>query len=321
MGGSWPATLTAGILLLSKARSFGQPLRVSILRPANEIAIEGPVLLRSNLLVGVGLPTAKGNGNVVLFPGEAKNPLSVRLEHEGWLRLDRSGAGEMEETKAFVKLSRKRERPLSSLAFQAITGLRKLGVTPEPGIIDILFHRELDPMRRLILFLHFGRYLSGSEGQAIQRYLQLPIEPTQEELRVLKPGLRRELTKWLEEVEVAFEGSRALSDGVRRFAEDLAESDQLGFFPPLSMEDVSLICTLSEGLSAISKGSNALDFMKDRFTFLGGTIVEKAQNVIAISDVLPPEAHLPSWDWLLSEAEKGSDRTEQIWRQIMDQLQ
>ncbi len=58
--GNSPAALTAGILLLSRARSFGQRLDLEIVGdPLDITAVEGPALVHSAVLASCGIGRAQ----------------------------------------------------------------------------------------------------------------------------------------------------------------------------------------------------------------------------------------------------------------------
>ena len=90
--GSWPACLSTGILLRSKARSFGQPLQGSIVE-APQVEVLGPALLHDPLLVGLGLPASVEDPNMVVLPGKADANLLMLTDYEQWALIDRSGQG------------------------------------------------------------------------------------------------------------------------------------------------------------------------------------------------------------------------------------
>ena len=56
LSGNSPAALTAGILLLSRARQFGQRLSVSVMGDPDQITpVEGPALVHSAVLASCGV--------------------------------------------------------------------------------------------------------------------------------------------------------------------------------------------------------------------------------------------------------------------------
>ena len=72
--GNSPAALTAGILLLSRARSFGQRLDVAILGDPHDITpVVGPALVHSPVLASCGVGRELGAGALVIVPGDRKS--------------------------------------------------------------------------------------------------------------------------------------------------------------------------------------------------------------------------------------------------------
>ena len=112
--GSSPATMVAGILLLSRARSFGQRVRVEIVGDPGDIGVvEGPAILHSAPLASCGVGRDYGSGALVVVPGPATAPLAVSLTADGrseWFQVDRAGEGVHPATRAFVRY-RKDQRP------------------------------------------------------------------------------------------------------------------------------------------------------------------------------------------------------------------
>ena len=109
--GASPAAHTAGILLLSRARSMGIPgLQVAIVGDGTDIAsVKGPAILHSNVLASCGVGRELGMGPLVVVPGPADAPLLACLSREGqgpWFALDSGGTGVHPATQAFVRLCR-----------------------------------------------------------------------------------------------------------------------------------------------------------------------------------------------------------------------
>ena len=75
--GSLPATLSTAILLLSKARSYGQIFSISVMDvpEAESPVLVGPALVHSSILTSCGLPHPKGDDSFVLMPGPSQDKI------------------------------------------------------------------------------------------------------------------------------------------------------------------------------------------------------------------------------------------------------
>ena len=174
--GSSSAALTAGILLLSRARSFGFPMQVDVVGdPAEITVVEGPALVHSPVISSCGIGRELGSGALVIVPGPAEAPLAVCLEDGGlgeWFHVDRSGNGCHPHTQLFVSLCREQRPGLRELGRQLRRAFQALGCAPEPAVLDLLFGAPMPPLLRGALALRAGRAMSGSRGETLARYLQ-----------------------------------------------------------------------------------------------------------------------------------------------------
>ena len=164
----------AGILLLSRGRSFGLRLEVAVVGAADDIAtVEGPALLYSPVLATCGVGREKGDGPLVVVPGPAADPLAVCLSPDGvgpWFWVDRAGVGQHPATQAFVRLCRDPRPQARNAAIAMRSALGALGLTTEPAVLDLLFGAPVSPLYRLALALRAGRAMSGVAGGSITRY-------------------------------------------------------------------------------------------------------------------------------------------------------
>ncbi|MFN7145478.1 MAG: hypothetical protein ACK4YP_17015, partial [Myxococcota bacterium] len=159
--GSSPATMVAGILLLSRARSFGQRVRVEIVGDPGDIGVvEGPAMLHSAPLASCGVGREYGSGALVVVPGPANEPLAVSLTADGrseWFHVDRGGEGVHPATRAFARY-RRDHRPL--VRQQVRTFLKAcdvLGIAPEAAVLALLFGAPAPTLRRIALALSAER--------------------------------------------------------------------------------------------------------------------------------------------------------------------
>jgi len=97
--GNSPSALTAGILLLSKARSFGYGQRFTVEvvgDPHDIVCMSGPALIHSPVLASCGIGRSLGAGALVIVAGPAASPLAVSTASDGlddWYFVDRTGKG------------------------------------------------------------------------------------------------------------------------------------------------------------------------------------------------------------------------------------
>ena len=175
LSGNWPSALTAGILLLSKARSFGIPLQVEILGdPATIESVSGPVVVHAHVLASCGVGRDLGTGALVVVPGPAVDPVLVCLEPDGngpWFEVDSRGEGVHRAPQAFVSLAKDQRAE----ARHAVRLLRRffstLGVPPEPAVLDLLFGAPCPPLTRLALALRAGRAMTEENGRELTDWL------------------------------------------------------------------------------------------------------------------------------------------------------
>ena len=173
--GNSPAALTAGILLLSRARSFGQRLQVEVVGPADEVTpVEGPAIVHSAVLASCGIGRRLGSGALVIVPGRPADPLAASLVDGGdgpWFEIDRSGAGGQEATQAFVRMCRHPALEVRDVARRLRRALAALGCAAEPAVLDLLFGAPVPPLVRVALSLRAGRALSGADHATLNRFL------------------------------------------------------------------------------------------------------------------------------------------------------
>ena len=201
LAGNSPATLTAGILLLSRSRSFGIPFSVSIVGSPSEISsVEGPAVVHSHVLASCGVGRDLGQGPLVVVPGPPTEPVLMSLQEHGkgdWFEVDSSGDGGHPATKAFVKLVRDNRASARHAAALLRRLCRWAGVPPEPALLDLLFGAPAPPLTRLGLAMRAGQALTGESGQPITHVLvkggvenavlqREEVDPEE----VLRPGAR-----------------------------------------------------------------------------------------------------------------------------------
>ena len=315
--GSWPATLSAGILLLSKARRLGIPISVQILEDSMPI-IKGPALIRDSLLVGLGLTKSKTDNNLVVVPGDSCAPILLRLGEADWVFVDRSGKGYLDSTKTFMSLFHT-HKEFVSLGLQAIAALRRLGVAIEPCVLDVLFAEHLDPILRFQLFLALGRVLSDKQGQSLSSVFLKNKSPTQS--GVVQPEILKKVREWLQQVSTISEQHEVFAQQANQLVQQFEKITIHDLSLSLNSHLISIVRSIKQGLAAIDSNHDALTIMKRRFTFLGGGFTQKAENVITLPDVICPEEQISKWQWLCSQAHAGSAEVERLWLRITNPMQ
>ncbi|MBM4367414.1 MAG: hypothetical protein FJ102_14475, partial [Deltaproteobacteria bacterium] len=169
--GSSPATMVAGILLLSRARTFGQRIRVEILGDPGDVGVVvGPAVLHSAALASCGVGRDLGSGALVVVPGPGADPLAVSLSAEGrgeWFLVSRSGTGAVPATAALYSVLAGNSPDARRLSRQLRLGMEALGCAFEPSVFDLLFGAPVAPLTRVAVALRAARTLSGQRGAPV----------------------------------------------------------------------------------------------------------------------------------------------------------
>lgn len=341
--GSSASALTAGILLLSRARGFGQRITVEIVgRPEEMTPVEGPAIFHSAVLAGCGVGRTLGSGALIIVPGPPTSPLAVSHSQngaEGWFLVDRSGGGLHPATRQFVSLCRMRSAQGRELGRQMRVALSALGCSPEPAVLDLLLASPAPPTVRLALALRAGRAMSGRIGTPLTHYLTTDglSEPLPETLEEISAALTPERTSALldrirlsarDEVEEWVSGMRELGTEHEHLLFVLAElfshvtslplQGMLAPLPP-SMDAVAV--GLGAALGATGGARDAMAELADVFRFLGGRFTDSAEHPIQLSDEPPPADRLERWAWFARSARRSADDAEALWRRVVDPVQ
>ena len=186
LSGNSPAALTAGILLLSRARQFGQRLSVSVMGDPDQITpVEGPALVHSAVLASCGVGSRPGGGAVVVVPGPSEASLAVCLDDfgAGVVLVDRSGQRHP-ATRALVRLCRVRTR--RAVAWGG--GARGVGARMHGGAIGARPHAASTDfaVHRIVLGMHAGQSLRTRARVPLHHFLG-PATATELHLQTSSP--------------------------------------------------------------------------------------------------------------------------------------
>jgi len=347
--GSSPSTITAGIMLLTRARQLGFTLSVAIQGDPDDLTtILGPGVVYAPVLASCGVGREHGSGATVVLPGPPGHPILASLTPhgvDGWFQVDRSGEGVHPATQAFVRLSRD-PRPKARAMGAAVRGaLQTLGVRPEPAVLDVLFGAPVPPLLRLAVALRAGRAMGGGRGEAITRYLAGSIADAQDPIDgFMDPET---LIAWLQAQEHHWVLSRlntSLRDPAETFlanALDLAEEDngrdlalvsglveivshlaqlpQHSILPPLGAAEDSVAVALAAALGADGDAC-ANKQLAQVFRFLGGQFVNEGDHPLLVSSE-PHPAHgddAERWHWFSSEVRRGRKWADAMWNELWD---
>jgi len=339
------ATLTAGILLLSRARGFGQRLQVEIVGEPSDIApVEGPAIVHSAVLASCGVGRELGSGALVIVPGPATRPLAVSLSDGGekdWFLVDRSGSGGHPATKQFVALCRERDPDRRELGRQLRVALAALGCSAEPAVLEMMFAAPAPPLMRLAVALRAGRAMSGGRGTPITRYLAdypdalpdalpdtdchpdrvaavLVGEALSEMLDRLRISVRDPVEAWVRALAAAGSDYSALLGGLAAVLSHLTSLPPQGMLAPLPPSMDAVAVGIGTAIGATSGQHDASESLREIFHFLGGRFTPHARYAIEIHAPDPPAGRLERWAWLCRATRSSAAQADTLWRRVVD---
>lgn len=347
--GDSPSALTAGILLLSRARSFGLVhLRVRIEGDPDAITpILGPALLHSTVLASCGVGRDLGQGPLVVVPGAPGEPLLVSLAKDGlgpWFELDTTGVGSHPATAAFVRLCRDSRPRARKLGKQLRRFLALLGIPAEPALLDLLFAAPAPPLDRLALTLRAGRTITGDAGMPVHGWLaseasefpdplpqDVPGEVVVERYRsgALESLLARTTVRGRDRVEDWLEGMVALGagdggrnmdlvGGLAELASHVALLPAQGMLPLPTAAADAVAMGLGRALGAHRGEHDASRALLEVFQFLGGRFVEGEEHPIRLGTSEAPVDRSGRWQWFVGGVNRAASRAEDLWREVID---
>jgi hypothetical protein len=344
--GSSPGATTAGILLLTRARQLGLPLKVSIVGDeAEAVEVSGPAVLYAPVLASCAVGRQYGYGATVVIPGPPGRPVLVTLSPHGeggWFLVDRTGKGAHPATRAAIALSRDDRSPARELAKEIRQAMSALGMSTDPAVLDVLFGAQVPTLTRLAVALRAGRALSGGRGEPITRFLvgsgidRDPLPPTPpadlaaatspEALKWVLDGLSTAVRDGAEaalQCAVELQKSTGEADvkllmwSLAEIASHLVQLPEHSILPPLGAAEDSVAVGLRAALTAEGEG-DANRELRQTYRFLGGRFVPHADHVYHVTDTAPPKDWIERWSWFGAEVRKARKQADALWPTIVD---
>lgn len=347
LSGNSAATLTAGILLMSRARQFGQRLQVSVVgEPGDITPVVGPTVVHSAVLASCGVGQRPGGGAVVVVGGPGPEPLAVTLANDGigeWFEIDRAGTGLHPATQALVSLVRSPDRATRRLARELLSGLRALGCVPEPSVVDLMMRAPVSPYLRVALGLRAGRSLGGGQDTPLHSFLDgsstelpeaLPSPCSIDDLRAARADgrldalcarvggpARAALVNWATALVRRADTDPQAAVLVCAVVDVVAPV--LGLPSPVVLPTLPpaadrVALHLAAALGTTGPRVDASAALRDTFQFLGGRFVAESRFAVQLSDAPPPEDRLGRWRWLCEQTRHAADKADDLWRRVTD---
>lgn len=348
--GNSPSTMTAGIMLLTRARQLGFSLTVAILGDETDLKeVRGPAIVYAPVLASCGVGRDHGAGATVVIPGDPVEPLRVTVEPHGvgaWFTVDRTGVGEHPATQAFVRLSADARPPARELGKSLRRLLQTLGMSADTAVLDVLFGAPVPPLLRLALALRAGRSMTGGRGEPLTRFLAGGIDGTpdplppgqspEEVVARLRDGelswiydrlatsVRDAVEHWVDQaldLAAADDGRDiALVAALVELASHLAQLPVHSILPPLGAAEDSVAVGLADALRAHGDG-DANKQLVQVYRFLGGRFTDEALHPMVVSLTPAPVDTSDAtavWQWFCQEVRVGRKRADALWDEIFD---
>jgi len=318
--------MTCGILLLSRARSFGQRIQVEILGDPDDIGVvTGPAVLHSAPLASCGVGRELGSGALVVVSGPAERALAVSLSTDGrrdWFLVDRAGVGVHPATRAFVTLRRDPSPGARAVSRRLLEGLDALGCAAEPGVLDLLFGAPAPPLTRLAVALRAGRALSGARGLSLTSALAGELSDdapatVQTALGRLAPAPRAAI----DEVRAglgALQGQEPLLAALDELLIHVSMLPVGAILPPLDPAADAVAVGLGRALAATGGEPQAQLGLLETYRFLGGRFTARGDHAIELRSDAPPEDRLGRWGWFCTHVSEAAAQVDRIWRHLVD---
>lgn len=346
--GTSAATLIAGILLLSRARGFGQRLQVEIVGDPSEISpVKGPAIVHSAVLASCGVGRTLGSGALVIVPGPSMSPLATSLSSDGlqgWFEVDRTGAGHHVATQQFVHLCRSRDAEHREQGRLLRRALAVLGCSTEPALFDLLFSAPVPPLMRLAIALRAGRAMSGGRGRSITGFLTdgpsalpdpLPREACASSviastfhsgamnvmLERLHGDVRAPVEQWVSSMMANTGDFGDLVGELSWVFGHLSGLPPKSMLAPLSPSMDAVAVGIGSAIGATNGANDAMESLCEIFRFLGGKFTDYARYAIEVPGPAVPEGRLQRWQWLCQSATSSAQQADALWRKVVDPVQ
>ena len=298
--GSWPACVSAGVLLYTKARRFGMSLAIHVVDEHVEEQVLPPSMFHSPLLVALGLPHSQYDSSTVIIPGESDAPGLMKLENQ-WYSIDRSGNGFCAETIALLQILHSQRAEDIRLRQSLLGFFQQLGIRPEPGLFDLFFSMSsLEDKIAVLLKLGVGQ-TGGMSVYELFHTVQQSYDSS-----VLELWKQRTANSILHEVlcslEIAWKDLNLSNISV--YASNEMMGIQRGFV---------------EFLGAAGVQKHPLAHMREQYTFLGGKFVSTMGKGLCyrFAETKQPTQN-NFWNWLIEQAQIGADSVEPIWKRYTE---
>jgi len=339
--GSSAGATTAGILLLTRARQLGLPLRVEVVGDESEaVKVPGPAVLYAPVLASCAVGRQYGYGATVVIPGPPGKPVLVTVQPHGeggWFLVDRTGKGAHPATRAALELSNDHRSQARDLAKLLRAAISSLGMSSDPAVMDVLFGAQVPTLTRLAVALRAGRAMSGGRGEPITRFLTgsfidrdpLHLEPPDD----LAGATTVESLQWiLDHLSVAIRdgaedairaanllgpSAQLLVYQLAEIASHLVQLPEHSILPPLGAAEDSVAVGLRAALTADGDGCANRE-LRQTFRFLGGRYVAEAEHAYAVTNTPPPKDWVSIWSWFAREVRAGRKQADALWPEIID---
>jgi hypothetical protein len=310
--GSQPACLIAGILLLTKARTFGQPVKIEIVCTMDRILLNGPLMFRNLLLTECGIPHVN---NIVIIGGDSEVPMEVYTQDIGSLSLSRSINQAHQVTKIIMQmLQRDKFYRLPVLAM-----LEYFGLVAEPFIFDLLFNTNMSAFNafgfaRIVSFELVGKGLTNPF--TVFNHIddeKVGWDAVTGRLEVSKQKLVRDCLISIKQ-ELSNTDWDILHKALEPFLELFSIMPSETMFPSFSSELLEISKAIPMGLGNC-EDTDILFELQKKFRWLGGRFQDLKLPAYNLGD---DDNMQKDWTWFFDQVKLGETGAEKLWRQIMD---